>query len=60
MRGIFRNLPGAIVGASVLLLAACSGTTTIRSDLVLKANDHARILKGLAGLIDAHHTEIAF
>jgi hypothetical protein len=43
MRGIFRNLPGAIVGASVLLLAACSGTTTIRSDLVLKANDHARI-----------------
>ena len=56
MRGIFRNLPGAIIGASVLLLAACSGTTTIRSDLVLKANDHARIqLRQETQAIDLHN-----
>ncbi|MHC4718522.1 MAG: hypothetical protein ACYS5V_16250 [Planctomycetota bacterium] len=56
MRGIIRNLPAAIVGASVLLLAACSSTTTIRSDLVLKANDHARIqLRQETQAIDLHN-----
>jgi hypothetical protein len=56
MRGIFRNTLRAAVGASVLVLAACSGTTTIKSDLVLKANDHARIqLRQETQALDVHN-----
>jgi hypothetical protein len=43
MRAIFPNALGAIVGACVLLLTACSSTTTIKSDLVLDPDGRARI-----------------
>jgi hypothetical protein len=43
MRGIFRNTFAAAVGVCVLLLSACSSTTTIKSDLVLDADSKARI-----------------
>ncbi len=43
MKAIFRNTLGAIVGASVGVLGACSSTTTIKSDLVLDANSRAEI-----------------
>jgi hypothetical protein len=55
MRGIFSTVLQAAVGASVLLLVAC-GTTTIKSDLVLKANDHARIqLRQETQALDLHN-----
>ena len=43
MKAIFRNTFAAAVGGCVLLLSACSGTTTIKSDLVLDADSKARI-----------------
>jgi hypothetical protein len=56
MRAIFRNTLGAIGGASVLLLAACSSTTTIKSDLVLDGNSNARIqLRQETQAIDLHN-----
>ncbi len=56
MRAIFRNALGAIVGASVLLLTACSSTTTIKSDLVLDGNSTARIqLHQETQAIDLHN-----
>lgn len=39
----FRRLLCVVVPAVVGLLAGCSGTTTIRSDLVLESDDVARI-----------------
>ncbi|MHC4427710.1 MAG: hypothetical protein ACYS0D_03795 [Planctomycetota bacterium] len=56
MRAIFRNTLGAIVGASVLLLTACSSTTTIKSVLQLDAESHARIkLRQETQAIDVHN-----
>jgi hypothetical protein len=43
MRPIFRNMLRAAVGTSVLFLAGCSSTTTIKSVLTLDANARARI-----------------
>ena len=43
MRAIFRNSFAAAAGVCVLLLSACSGTTTIKSDLVLDPDSKARI-----------------
>jgi hypothetical protein len=43
MKAYFRYALGATVGACVLLLTACSSTTTIKSDLVLDANSGAQI-----------------
>ena len=56
MRAIFRNTVGAIVGAGVLLLTACSGTTTIKSVLQLDAESNARIKLGQeTQAIDVHN-----
>ena len=56
MRAIFRNTLGAIAGASVLLLAACSSTTTIKSVLKLEADSLARIdLRQETQAIDVHN-----
>ncbi len=56
MKTIFRNTLGAVVGASVLLLTACSGTTTIKSVLRLDAESHARIKLGQeTQAIDVHN-----
>jgi hypothetical protein len=46
MKTTLRNTLGAVVGASVLLLTACSSTTTIKSVLQLDAESHARIKLG--------------
>ena len=43
MRAIIRNTFAAAAGVCVLLLGACSSTTTIKSDLVLDADSQARI-----------------
>ncbi|MHC5006452.1 MAG: hypothetical protein ACYTGF_03725 [Planctomycetota bacterium] len=56
MRTIFRITLGAIVGASVLLLTACSSTTTIKSVLELDAESNARIKLGQeTQAIDVHN-----
>ena len=56
MKTIFRNTLGAVVGASVLLLTACSGITTIKSVLRLDAESHARIkLRQETQAIDVHN-----
>lgn len=56
MRAIFQNALGAIVGASVLLLAACSSTTTIKSVLQLDAQSQARLdLRQETQAIDVHN-----
>jgi hypothetical protein len=43
MRAIVRNSFAAVIGVCMLLLGACSGATTIKSDLVLDADSTARI-----------------
>jgi hypothetical protein len=56
MRAIHRNALRATAGATMLLLAACSGTTTIKSDLVLDGNSNARIdLRQETQAIDLHN-----
>jgi len=56
MKLIIRNTLGAIVGAGVLLLTACSGTTTIKSVLQIDADSNARIKLGQeTQAIDVHN-----
>ncbi|MHC4082995.1 MAG: hypothetical protein ACYS15_10910 [Planctomycetota bacterium] len=56
MRTNFRSTLGAIAGASILLLTACSSTTTIKSVLQLDAESHARIdLRQETQAIDVHN-----
>jgi hypothetical protein len=56
MKLIIRNALGAIVGAGVLLLTACSGTTTIKSVLQIDADSNARIKLGQeTQAIDVHN-----
>ena len=43
MNATIRNALRTIFGGCILLLAACSGTTTIKSDLVLQPASRARI-----------------
>jgi len=56
MKLIIRNTLGAIVGAGVLLLTACSSTTTIKSVLQIDADSNARIKLGQeTQSIDVHN-----
>ncbi len=43
MNATIRNALRTLAGSCILLLAACSGTTTIKSDLVLQPTSMARI-----------------
>ncbi len=43
MTSTIRNMSFAVLAAGVIILAGCSGTTTIKSDLVLEPSGGARI-----------------